>query len=174
MHAQILRSFPGFRESACFHALGRMQAALAPITWILFWFCLGVFFFFFFFFLLPRAAFCFPTPLPSLPIYHPSSSTDKCLVRMSTFLPWQKSNPRRPIELVTCFLGRSRMLILCSCGKKACPSDSVGAEGEKSKVSCGSNLHKSPSGICVFPCATFVSQAVLPVCVAKAVLSTLA
>lgn len=140
-------------------------------------FCFGfvlVFFFFFFFFLLPRAAFCFPTPLPSLPIYHPSSSTDKCLVRMSTFLPWQKSNPRRPIELVTCFLGRSRMLILCSCGKKACPSDSVGAEGEKSKVSCGSNLHKSPSGICVFPCATFVSQAVLPVCVAKAVLSTLA
>lgn len=66
------------------------------------------------------------------------------------------------------------MLILCSCGKKACPSDLVGVEGGKNKVSCGSNLHKSPSGVFVFPCATFVSRAVLPGCVAKAVFSTLA
>lgn len=46
-------------------------------------------------------------------------------------------------------------------------------EGE-SKVSCGSNLHKSSSGVSVFPFATFVSRAVLPVCVAKAIFSTLA
>lgn len=112
-------------------------------------------------------------PSPPCPFKSPSSSTNKWLVRPSMFLPWQKANSRRPIELVTCFLGRSQMLIFCSCGKKACPSDWVGAEGE-GKVSCGSNLHKSPSGVFVFPFATFVSWAVLPVCVAKAIFSTLA
>ena len=59
------------------------------------------------------------------------------------FLPWKKANPRRAAERVTCFLGRSKMLIFAKAAAARSLSLRLGRSRGATKASWGSNPQKS-------------------------------
>lgn len=63
------------------------------------------------------------------------------------FLPWRKTKQSTAAELVTCFLGRSKMLFSAKAVVARSPSLSLSWSRAGTKASCESNLQKSQGGV---------------------------
>lgn len=70
----------------------------------------------------------------------------QCLFRGHVLLLWRKTN-LRTAELVTCFLGWSKMLIFAKAAVARSLSLRLGRSRRATKASWGSNLHKSLGGV---------------------------
>lgn len=91
---------------------------------------------------------CFPLPdspsSPCLGFCSPPVYTNDCLFRGHVFVPWRKANRKSAAELVTCFLGRNKMLIFA----KAAVAEGLSlsfAEAERQQWLHGGLICKRPS-----------------------------